>query len=66
MSDPHKESLVEKVEDRLKDAVGLPPGKYPDGEPKPSSHDSPRETLTSDDAEDLPPHNDVGTGFQKR
>ncbi len=62
--DEHKESLLERIKDRLQDAVGLPPGKYRDGEPKPSdASDAPRGTLTSDDAEGLPPHE--GTGFSK-
>jgi len=66
VEDEHKESLVEKIKDRLKDAVGLPPGKFPDGEPKPTtSINAPRGTLTADDTEDLPPHGNDGTGFQK-
>jgi hypothetical protein len=65
MPDTHKESFLEKAEDKLKDLVGLPPGRFPDGEPKPStSADAPRGTLTADDAEGLPPHDDVGTGIK--
>ena len=64
MDDPHKESLVERIKDKLKDAAGLPPGRYPDGETKPSDAEhAPRGTLTSDDTENLPPHQ--GTGFSK-
>ena len=36
MATEHKESLLERVKDKLKDVVGLPPGKFPDGKPKPS------------------------------
>lgn len=64
MNDAHKESLVERIKDAFDDVVGLPPGKYRDGEPKPSPTDAPRGTLTSDDAEGLPPHGD--TGFKPR
>lgn len=65
MPKEHKESLLEQVEDKLKDLAGLPPGRFPDGEPKPSSGaDAPRSTLTSDDAEGLPPHDDLGTGIK--
>jgi hypothetical protein len=64
MANEHKEPLIEQVKDKLKDLAGLPPGRFPDGEPKPSSGaDAPRGTLTSDDAEGLPPHQDVGTGI---
>ena len=64
MDKAHRESFVEQVKDALNNAVGLPPGKFDDGEPKPSPTDSPRGTLTSDDAENLPPHGD--TGFKPR
>jgi hypothetical protein len=61
MKKPHEEGLVERLADRLKDAVGLPPGKYRDGEAKPSKdHHEPRGTLTSEDAEGLPPHKGTG------
>jgi hypothetical protein len=64
MDNEHKETLLERIKDQFNNVVGLPPGKYPDGDPKPSdSSDAPRGTLTSDDAEGLPPHN--GTGFSK-
>ncbi len=63
MSDAHQESLIEKVRDLFNNAVGLPSGKFPDGESKsPPADDSPRGTLTSDDAEGLPPK--AGTGIQ--
>ncbi len=63
MATEHEESLIEKAKDKLKDLAGLPPGRFPDGEAKPSSGaDAPRGTLTSDDAEGLPPH--AGTGIQ--
>jgi hypothetical protein len=59
----HKESLLEQVKDKLRDFAGLPPGRFPDGEPKPSADThSPTGTLTSDDAEGLPPHG--GTGIR--
>jgi hypothetical protein len=65
MATDHKEPLLEQVKDKLKDLAGLPPGRFPDGEPKPSTGvDAPRGTLTSDDAEGLPPHQDVGTGIK--
>lgn len=60
----HKETLAERLKDRVKDAVGLPPGRFADGERKPSDLDAPHETLTSDDAEGLPPHGDLGTGLK--
>jgi hypothetical protein len=61
MTEPHEESFLEKLGDKLRDAVGLPPGKYPDGEIKPSSPSSePTGTLTSEDAEGLPPHQGTG------
>ena len=62
MADDRKETLTERIADKAKDFVGLPPGRRPDGAPKPSRADAPRKTLTSDDAEDLPPHR--GTGFK--
>jgi hypothetical protein len=59
----HKESLLEQAKDKLKDLAGLPPGRFPDGQPKPSTGaDAPRGALTSDDAEGLPPHE--GTGIK--
>jgi hypothetical protein len=58
-----KESALERAADKLKDAVGLPPGRFSDGAPKPSdAAHTPRKTLTSEDADDLPPHE--GTGIQ--
>jgi hypothetical protein len=61
MDDSHKETLAE----RLREAMGLPPGD-PEVKPeRPLDDGSPRETLTSDDAEGLPPHNDVGPGLRK-
>jgi hypothetical protein len=63
MASEHKESLLEQVLDKLKDLTGLPPGRFPDGEPKPSTGaGAPSGTLTSDDAQDLPPH--AGTGIK--
>jgi hypothetical protein len=63
MTTEPKESLLERAKDKLRDLAGLPPGRFPDGAPKPSSDvDAPRGTLTSDDAELLPPHK--GTGIQ--
>jgi hypothetical protein len=57
------ETALERAADKLKDAVGLPPGRFADGTPKPSdAAHTPRKTLTSEDADDLPPHE--GTGFQ--
>jgi hypothetical protein len=59
----HEESLIEKARDLLNNAVGLPSGKFPDGESKsPKTDNSPTGTLTSDDAEGLAPHS--GTGIQ--
>ena len=65
MPSRHKESLIERAQDKLKDLAGLPPGRFPDGEPKPSTGaDAPRGTLTADDAQGLPPHDDLGTGIK--
>jgi hypothetical protein len=63
MNNEQPESALEKVKDLINNAVGLPPGKYPNGDPKPSNQtDEPRETLTSGDAEGVPvPH---GTGIK--
>jgi hypothetical protein len=61
MDDKRKETLIERV----KEAVGLPPGRRSEAPPQPPRDESPRETLTSDDAEDLPPHNDVGPGLRR-
>ena len=59
----HQESLSERIRDKFNEIVGLPPGKYPDGEPKPTAaSDTPRGTLTSDDAKGLPPHKGTGIG----
>ena len=65
MPSRHKESLIERAQDKLKDLAGLPPGRFPDGEPKPSTGaDAPRGALTADDAQGLPPHDDLGTGVK--
>ena len=64
MVDPHKETLAERLVEKAKEVAGLPPGKSPETKTPPDD-DSPRETLTADDAEGLPPHNDVGTGLSK-
>ncbi len=62
MEDEHKETLIEKIKDKFNEAVGLPPGKFPDGEPKPTEESgSPSGTLTSDDTDGLPVH--PGTGI---
>ncbi len=62
MANEHDESLVEKIKDLFNNVVGLPPGKFPDGEPKPIDETiTPRGTLTSEDAERLPPR--AGTGI---
>jgi hypothetical protein len=65
MDDTRKETVVERLVERAREAVGLPPGNHPEAGRKPPNDDSPRETLTSDDAEGLPPHNDVGPGLRK-
>jgi hypothetical protein len=58
-----KESALERAADKLRDAAGLPPGRFADGKPKPSdAAHTPRKTLTSEDAENLPPHE--GTGIR--
>jgi hypothetical protein len=59
MDNKREESLIERIKDGFSAAIGLPPGNNPDGEPKAmnaSNDDAPRKTLTSDDAEGLPPH----------
>ena len=62
MDNEHAESLTEKIKDFFSNAVGLPPGKFPDGETKPIDETiAPRGTLTSEDAERLPPR--AGTGI---
>ena len=56
-----KPSLLEQTFDRIKEFVGLPPGRDVDGEPKTYvSDDAPRGTLTADDAQGLPPHQGTG------
>ena len=61
MKKPHEESFVEKLGDKLRDAAGLPPGKFSDGETKPSRNSpEPQGTLTAPDAEGLPPHQGSG------
>jgi len=62
MDNKREESLIEKIKDVFNTAVGLPPGRDADGEPKESDDDAPRGTLTADDAEGLPPHQ--GTGIK--
>ncbi len=63
MANDDKEPLIEQIYDKVRDLVGLPPGRHSDGEPKPSTGaDEPRGTLTADDAEGLPPHE--GTGIK--
>ena len=63
MDAPKTETAIEKIKAVLKDTVGLPPGDgTPHGEGRPTNGDAvPRGTLTSDDAEGLPPH--AGTGI---
>lgn len=63
MDTPETESAVEKFKGVLRDVVGLPPGDgTPHGEGRTTNaEDVPRGTLTSDDAEGLPPH--AGTGI---
>jgi len=59
-----KESLSERIKEKFNEVVGVPPGEHADGKPRPGeASDSPRGTLTSDDAEGLPPHK--GTGISK-
>jgi hypothetical protein len=65
MDSPKKENegAVEKIKAVLRDVVGLPPG---DGTPhgpgrSTQSDEPPSGSLTSDDAEQLPPH--AGTGI---
>ncbi len=65
MDTGHTETLVEKIKDMFNNAVGLPSGKYPDGEAKPIDEtEPPRGTLTSEDAERLPPHGGAGIGVE--
>ncbi len=63
MDEPKKESLAEKIKAVVRDAVGLPPGdRTPHGQGRPTdAEEDPQGTLTSDDAEGLPPH--AGTGI---
>jgi hypothetical protein len=65
VDDENKETLTERLVERAKEAAGLPPGKHLEEIPEPLDDDSPRHSLTSDDAEGLPPHNDVGPGLRK-
>ena len=52
--------------ERLRESVGLPPGRHLDEEAAPAlDRAAPRGSLTADDAEGLPPHNDVGTGMKR-
>jgi hypothetical protein len=64
MDNEREESLIDRIKDGFSAAIGLPPGKRPDGEAKAANEndDSPRKTLTADDAEGLPPH--PGTGIK--
>jgi len=63
LDNKRKESLIEKVKDSLNRAVGLPPGRDANRDPKPTNDDrTPHKTLTADDAEGLPPHQ--GTGIK--
>ena len=63
MNDDHVESIVKKIKGIFKDTVGLPPGdKTPHGNNRPAKANTPRGTLTADDAEGLPPHS--GTGIR--
>jgi hypothetical protein len=65
MDNNRKESLIERIKDGFNTAIGLPPGRLPHDEPKPTNErddDAPRKTLTADDAEGLPPHQ--GTGIK--
>jgi hypothetical protein len=61
MDNKREESLIERIKDGFSAAIGLPSG----SQPKPTKEiddDSPRKTLTADDAEGLPPH--PGTGIK--
>jgi hypothetical protein len=61
MDNKPEESLIERIKEGFNTAIGLPPGKH--GEPtNANDDDAPRKTLTSDDAEGLPPH--PGTGIK--
>jgi hypothetical protein len=56
------ETRKKKLVDTLKDLAGLPPGRDPDGAPKPSSDTNPpRGTLTSEDIDNPAPS---GTGIK--
>ena len=63
MDTPKTETVVEKIKGFFKDLVGLPPGDgTPHAEGRPTNAEEPRRgTLTSDDAEGLPPY--AGTGI---
>ena len=59
--EPRKQTLLEQTFDRIKEFVGLPPGRDVDGAPRTYvNDDAPRGTLTADDAEGLPPHQGTG------
>jgi hypothetical protein len=65
MDNKREESLIDRIKDGFSAAIGLPPGRDAYGQPKPTNErddDSPRKTLTADDAEGLPPHQ--GTGIK--
>ncbi len=67
MDDKQTETVFEKIKDMFNNAVGLPAGRFPDGKPKAAPSDAtdiPRGTLTSDDAEDLPPHGGAGIAVE--
>ena len=65
VDDEQTETVVEKIKDMFNNAVGLPAGRFPDGETKPAKQtDSPQGTLTSDDAEGLPPHGGTGIAVE--
>jgi hypothetical protein len=66
MNDEHAESIVEKIKGVFKNAVGLPPGdKTPHGEGAPATDpETPRGTLTADDAEGLPPRGGTGVAVE--
>jgi len=65
VNDAPKDTLTEELLGKVRAALGLPPGQRDNGTFRPSSDDAPRDTLTSDDAEELLLHDNVGTGLRK-
>jgi hypothetical protein len=61
MDNKPEESLIDKIKQGFSAAIGLPPGRHPESTEE-IEDDAPRKTLTSDDAEGLPPHQ--GTGIK--